>query len=103
MYHDPEALQQEASKVVSQFAQRQPTPKEKAALPVMDMPSQKAEERIHNMQEVALGYTEDEARAEAMRCLQCKAKPCIKAARYPSTSPPSSRRWWKAITSGQIR
>lgn len=78
MYHDPEALQQEASKVVSQFAQRQPTPKEKAALPVMDMPSQKAEERIHNMQEVALGYTEDEARAEAMRCLQCKAKPCIK-------------------------
>ena len=29
------------------------------------------------MQEVALGYSDSQVRVEAMRCLQCKTKPCI--------------------------
>jgi len=29
------------------------------------------------MQEVALGYTKEQARLEAMRCLQCEKAPCI--------------------------
>lgn len=33
--------------------------------------------RIQNFQEVPLGYTPEEAQAEAARCLQCKKAPCI--------------------------
>nr|WP_297199190.1 NADPH-dependent glutamate synthase [Thermanaeromonas sp.] len=40
------------------------------------MPCQPPEERIRNFQEVALGYTEEQARMEAERCLQCKKAPC---------------------------
>ncbi len=34
--------------------------------------------RIRNFDEVPLGYSEEEARQEAARCLQCKNKPCVK-------------------------
>ena len=40
------------------------------------MPSQDAKERVHNFNEVALGYTEEMAVAEAQRCLECKKAPC---------------------------
>lgn len=43
----------------------------------MPMPQQKAEERIKNFDEVALGYTEAMALEEAARCLNCKKKPCV--------------------------
>ena len=33
--------------------------------------------RIHNFDEVPLGYSEEEAVREAERCLQCKNAPCI--------------------------
>ncbi len=42
------------------------------------MPTQSPEERAHNFDEVALGYTYDMAKAEAARCLNCKNKPCVK-------------------------
>ena len=42
-----------------------------------EMPSQAPEVRAHNFNEVALGYTEELAIAEANRCLNCKNKPCI--------------------------
>ncbi len=38
---------------------------------------QDAEARSHNFEEVALGYTEDQAVNEAERCLNCKNKPCV--------------------------
>ena len=41
------------------------------------MPEQLPQERIKNFNEVALGYTEEQAVAEAKRCLQCKKAPCI--------------------------
>lgn len=41
------------------------------------MPCQPAAERIHNFQEVALGYSHEEALAEAHRCLQCKKPLCV--------------------------
>ena len=53
------------------------TPKEKMAIPPQAMPQQDAAARAHNMNEVALGYTAEMAKAEASRCLQCAAKPCI--------------------------
>ena len=42
------------------------------------MPEQDHNDRCHNVNEVALGYTETAARLEALRCLQCKNAPCIK-------------------------
>jgi glutamate synthase (NADPH/NADH) small chain len=41
------------------------------------MPEQPAEERIKNFNEVALGYTKDDALAEASRCLSCKDPKCV--------------------------
>ena len=46
-------------------------------IPPQDMPEQDAVERRSNVNEVALGYTETEARLEALRCLGCKNAPCI--------------------------
>ncbi|MEM3673046.1 MAG: NADPH-dependent glutamate synthase [Candidatus Bathyarchaeia archaeon] len=42
------------------------------------MPKQDPKVRIRNFNEVALGYTEEQALAEANRCLQCKNSPCVK-------------------------
>jgi len=42
------------------------------------MPKQPPEVRIHNFNEVALGYTEEQAIREAERCLQCPEPQCIK-------------------------
>ena len=41
------------------------------------MPSQEPDVRNKNFDEVALGYTEEQAIDEAKRCLICKNKPCI--------------------------
>ena len=41
------------------------------------MPSQEADVRRNNFDEVALGYTEEIALDEAARCLNCKNAPCI--------------------------
>ena len=38
---------------------------------------QSPEVRSHNFEEVCLGYTEEEAVAEAKRCLQCKNPQCV--------------------------
>jgi glutamate synthase (NADPH/NADH) small chain len=43
------------------------------------MKMQNASERIHNFDEVALGYTREEATKEARRCLYCKKVPCDEA------------------------
>lgn len=45
--------------------------------PRHSMPSQSAEERIRNFDEVALGYTPQIAKEEADRCLNCKNAPCM--------------------------
>ncbi len=42
------------------------------------MPEQEPNVRNKNFLEVALGYTEEMAKEEAQRCLQCKNKPCVK-------------------------
>ena len=42
-----------------------------------EMPAQDPQVRAHNFDEVALGYTEEIALAEAQRCLNCKNKPCV--------------------------
>ncbi len=42
-----------------------------------EMPTQDPLLRAHNFDEVALGYTEKAAIAEASRCLNCKNAPCV--------------------------
>ena len=41
------------------------------------MPAQEPAVRAHNFDEVALGYTPEQAMDEASRCLNCKNKPCV--------------------------
>ena len=41
------------------------------------MPEQEPQVRNKNFKEVALGYTEEMAKEEAERCLNCKNKPCV--------------------------
>ena len=38
--------------------------------------------RAKNFEEVCLGYTLDEAVAEASRCIQCKNAKCIKGCQF---------------------
>ncbi len=42
-----------------------------------EMPTQDAQVRSNNFDEVALGYTEEQAIDEAKRCLNCKNMPCV--------------------------
>ena len=42
-----------------------------------EMPTQDPQVRAHNFNEVALGYDEATAVAEASRCLACKNQPCV--------------------------
>ncbi|MDY6368118.1 MAG: NADPH-dependent glutamate synthase [Clostridia bacterium] len=42
-----------------------------------EMPTQAPEVRKNNFNEVALGYSEETAIAEAKRCLNCKHRPCV--------------------------
>jgi glutamate synthase (NADPH/NADH) small chain len=56
-------------------AESKPKPKvQKEAVP---MPKQKPKVRRRNFNEVALGYTEEQAVAEANRCLQCPKPQCV--------------------------
>jgi glutamate synthase (NADPH/NADH) small chain len=41
------------------------------------MPEQEPMIRNRNFQEVALGYAEEQVKAEAARCLGCKNQPCV--------------------------
>jgi glutamate synthase (NADPH/NADH) small chain len=50
---------------------------ERMKLPRQSMPTQSAEARSHNYNEVALGYPEESALLESLRCLQCKRPKCV--------------------------
>ena len=51
--------------------------KERQKIPAQDMPTQDPILRAMNMEEVALGYSFEQARVEALRCLQCVKKNCM--------------------------
>jgi glutamate synthase (NADPH/NADH) small chain len=52
-------------------------PKPRVKKEAEPMPKQKPEVRRTNFNEVALGYTEEQVKAEANRCLQCPKPQCI--------------------------
>ncbi|MBN2371517.1 MAG: NADPH-dependent glutamate synthase [Vicinamibacteria bacterium] len=53
------------------------SPKDRLRLPAQPMPEQRPDARVRNMNEVALGFSADQARAEAARCLQCANPKCV--------------------------
>ncbi|MDR2746692.1 MAG: NADPH-dependent glutamate synthase [Treponema sp.] len=53
-------------------------PRERMGIPPQEMAVQESGLRCRNMDEVALGYGENQARLEAERCLGCKNEPCVK-------------------------
>ncbi len=76
---DPRQLADEAKALLASLLPKKDslTAKERMAVPPQVMPSQDPAVRRKNMNEVALGYTAEQARVEAMRCLKCKKGPCI--------------------------
>jgi glutamate synthase (NADPH/NADH) small chain len=79
MHHTAEQLSEEAKKLIVEYLDKIDTlkAKERTKIPPQEMPSQDPEVRSHNLEEVALGYTLEQARIEAIRCLQCVKKTCI--------------------------
>ncbi len=51
--------------------------KERMAIPRTPIPEQDPHERAKNFDEVALGYSDEQAITEATRCLQCKKPKCV--------------------------
>jgi glutamate synthase (NADPH/NADH) small chain len=78
MSHDFETLRREAAEVLKGVEGKPLSPKERMAIPAQEMPAQAPEVRRTNMNEVALGYSPEQARVEALRCLQCRNAPCVK-------------------------
>ena len=74
--------EQEQRELLKQLLEKQKNgklkPADRYAIASQDMPAQDANARRKNVSEVATGYTETQARLEAMRCLQCKNAPCVK-------------------------
>ena len=62
------------------------------------MPEQPAEVRRHNFLEVPLGYTEEMAKAEASRCIQCKIPKCMEGCPVAVPIP----RFIRSIAQGQF-
>jgi len=72
----PEQLAREAERLLAGL-EKPLKPKQRMAIPAQEMPAQDPAIRRGNMQEVALGYSEAQARLEAERCLRCPTKPCV--------------------------
>ncbi|MBU4367246.1 MAG: NADPH-dependent glutamate synthase, partial [Verrucomicrobia bacterium] len=52
-------------------------PKDRLKIPTQEMPAQDPAMRRGNIEEVARGYSPEQARLEALRCFQCKKAPCV--------------------------
>jgi glutamate synthase (NADPH/NADH) small chain len=77
MSHDPALLAKEAAAALQALAGKVLSPRDRLAIPVQEMPAQDPVARCRNMEEVALGYSPEQARLEAERCLDCKNAPCV--------------------------
>lgn len=77
MNHDAETLHARAAEILRELEGKELKAKDRMAIPLQEMPAQEPSARIRNMEEVALGYSVEQVRLEAMRCLQCKNAPCI--------------------------
>ena len=78
-FQTPEELAEKAKTMIADYAEHCDilAAKVRAKIPAQEMPAQDPLVRRHNMEEVTLGFTEEQARLEAMRCLQCVKKTCV--------------------------
>jgi len=76
----PEELRKQAQEALADLSQREGLkPKERLVIPAQEMPTQDPNIRRANMEEVAIGYCDEQAVVEAMRCLQCRNAPCVQS------------------------
>lgn len=75
---DYQRLDERAKELLKEYEVKELSIKERLTIPVQEMPTQDPKERITNMKEVALGYSEAQVKVEAMRCIQCANAPCVK-------------------------
>ena len=61
------------------MATANPRPKPNPKLPRQALPLLEPEKRSRSFEEVALGFTEEQVKIEALRCLQCQKPTCIDA------------------------
>jgi glutamate synthase (NADPH/NADH) small chain len=73
----PDSLQREAAALLPTVVDRPLKAKDRLAIPAQAMPHQDPQARGRNFNEVALGYSTEQARIEALRCLQCRTAPCV--------------------------
>lgn len=78
-FRTPEELAESAKQLFAKLPESTASmkAKERMAIPAQEMPSQPPQLRIRNFNEVALGYTAEQVRVEAARCMQCKTAPCV--------------------------
>lgn len=77
-YIPADELRKEAESLINEIDFTSLKPKDRLKIPMQEMPAQEPKARAKNIQEVALGYFEEQVKLEAERCLQCKNAPCIK-------------------------
>ncbi len=53
--------------------------RERTKIPYQEMPLRSGQSRIKNFEEVPIGYSNEQAKDEALRCLHCKKPACIGA------------------------
>jgi glutamate synthase (NADPH/NADH) small chain len=72
-------LEKEAAALWATLKDTVLSPKDRLAIPAQEMATGEPAARAREMGEVALGYSEEQARCEAARCLGCKNRPCVAA------------------------
>ena len=77
MHISAEELKKNAQLILSDIKDKPLSNKERTAIPLQEMPTQDPELRVSNMEEVAQGYSREQALVESRRCLQCASAPCI--------------------------
>jgi glutamate synthase (NADPH/NADH) small chain len=100
-YIPPQELQDRAAAQLAASLARQDAlkTKDRLGIPVQEMPAQDPVARRRTMSEVALGYSMEQARLEALRCLQCKNAPCVKGCPVAIDIPAFIR----AMAAGDVR
>lgn len=78
-HHTLAELQEQAAVLLKEILDREEPlkPKDRLKIESQEMPQQDPVLRRSNLDEVALGFTPEQARLEAMRCLQCPKEMCI--------------------------
>ncbi len=76
-YIAPEILQKEALDQYNILKDKELSSKDRRDIPMQEMPAQEPTIRGKNIEEVATGYSKEQAVVESQRCIQCKNAPCV--------------------------